>query len=59
MANKAHLRNSWGCRLHGGERRGVGSGYLLQELLAEVQYHCLSVVLEVPQLVGVDNAHIE
>ena len=50
MANKATLCNSRDCGLHRGTRRGVESGYLLQELLAEVQYLSLSAVLEVHSL---------
>ena len=56
MADKAPLSDCLDCRLHGGMRGGVGGGYLLQERLAIVQYLRLSAVLEVPQLVGVDDA---
>ena len=60
MPNKALVYNSRGSQLYGSAVGGVGSGYLQhQELLAEGQHARLSVVLQTPQLVGVDNAHIE
>ena len=59
MSNKALVYNSRGSQLYGSAVGGVGSCYLHQELLAEGQHARLSVVLQTPQLVGVENAHIE
>jgi hypothetical protein len=59
VANRATVDDSGDRGLYRGARGGAGSGYLLQQLLAEVQYLGLPAVLQVPQLVGIDNAHIE
>ena len=59
MADEASVYDCRGCRLYGGAVGGIGCGYLHQELLAEGHHARLSVVLQTPQLVGVDDAHIE
>ena len=59
VAGKGSAGSSRDCVLHRGVRGGVASGYLLQEVLTEVQNLSVSAVLEIPQPVGVDDAHIE
>jgi hypothetical protein len=51
--------SSWHVRLHMGAWGRIGGCYLLQQLLAELQHTVLDVGVYTPQLVGINNAHIE
>ena len=59
VADEALMGDGRRCRLYRGAMGGVGSGYLHQELLAEAEDAGFRVVLHAPELVGVDDAHIE
>ena len=59
MADESRVYYPWDCRLYVGAWGGVGSSYLGQELLAEMEQAGLSVVIDTPQLVGVADTHIE
>ena len=48
-----------GYPLHRRGRRGISNRYLLQESSAEVELSDVSLRIQTPQRVGVDDAHID
>jgi hypothetical protein len=52
-------KRNGGCQVHGSRSRRIGGWYLLQESPAEVELSDLSLHIQTPERVGVDDADID